>query len=303
MSGEIGLFGPYYKLAAQYGGVQLLEYLLTVTAGTSTVNKGLRVTLFNWAAHWNRADVVRFLYNLEREECPWDFSDWRSNNRLRVAQETSSLRLLKFIQEVLHIHQSRRTTVVNEQEHILREAARDNRLDTVAYLICQSTRADRNNGIDTVLHVPGDLFILLHAASSMGNVAVAEYLIQHGANPDWAIRPAAEYGQIDFVKVMLEAGRSIGRMTTAKAAAQGYWDIVLLLLDAGADVNEGTGKDSPLVQAIAREHTAMFNLLVKRGGNLYLNGTAQACVQRAKKDGLDSMLVLLAQHGVDVSDD
>jgi ankyrin repeat protein len=102
---------------------------------------------------------------------------------------------------------------------------------------------------------------------------------------------------------MLEAGRSIGRMTTAKAAAQGYWDIVLLLLDAGADVNEGTGKDSPLVQAIAREHTAMFNLLVKRGGNLYLNGTAQACVQRAKKDGLDSMLVLLAQHGVDVSDD
>jgi hypothetical protein len=96
---------------------------------------------------------------------------------LRDAQETSSLRLLKFIQEVLHIHQSRRTTVVNEQEHILREAARDNRLDAVTYLIRQSTRADRNNGIDTVLHVPGDLFTPLHAASSMGNVAVAEYLI------------------------------------------------------------------------------------------------------------------------------
>lgn len=55
-----------------------------------------------------------------------------------------------------------------------------------------------------------------------------------------------------------------------KAAAAGYIDIVRLLLDAGVDPNKTFNLEPkhPLVSAIAYEHTAMFALLVGRGGGI-----------------------------------
>jgi len=82
-----------------------------------------------------------------------------------------------------------------------------------------------------------------------------------------------------------------------------YLDVVRLLLDAGVDVNESIGKDSPLAGAIAAEHTALFEFLLERGADLRSPGTAEECVRRAKKDGLESMLLLLAKHGIDVNVD
>jgi ankyrin repeat protein len=87
----------------------------------------------------------------------------------------------------------------------------------------------------------------------------------------------------------------------SKASAGGYLDVVRLLLDAGVDANETIGPQSALVSAIAKEHTAMFTLLVERGADLYADGVAEACVQRAKDNGLHSMLLLLQAHGVDTA--
>lgn len=99
----------------------------------------------------------------------------------------------------------------------------------------------------------------------------------------------------------------------SEAAAKGYLDVVRLLLDAGVDA-DGTVEDetserylsalgraapSPLVGAILKEHTAMFNLLIELGADLHSGKTAEKCFRLAKTDGLESMLLLLKAHGVD----
>jgi ankyrin repeat protein len=87
----------------------------------------------------------------------------------------------------------------------------------------------------------------------------------------------------------------------AKGSKVSYLDIVRLLLDAGIDANETVGRRSPLVSAISLEHTAMFNLLLERGADLS-EDKAKRCVRKAKAkaQGLESMLRLLEERGVDV---
>jgi hypothetical protein len=76
--------------------------------------------------------------------------------------------------------------------------------------------------------------------------------------------------------------------------------VVRLLLDAGVDANEINGPKSPLVGAIAMEHTGMFTLLLERGADLHKDCEAAEWVHRTKKDGLESMLLLLQAYGVDI---
>jgi ankyrin repeat protein len=83
-----------------------------------------------------------------------------------------------------------------------------------------------------------------------------------------------------------------------KAAEGGYIEIVRLLLDSGVDPNETVGLANPLASAIAKEHTALFSLLIEREVDLNTDRVAKECVKRARKDGLDSMLLLLQARGI-----
>tara|TARA_R110002003_G_scaffold48_26_gene4179 strand:- start:21705 stop:22058 length:354 start_codon:yes stop_codon:yes gene_type:complete len=114
-----------------------------------------------------------------------------------------------------------------------------------------------------------------------GHTAIVEYLLAHGAGPEQTVAMASECGRLELVQRLLEGG---------------YLDVVRLLLDAGVDPNQTIGPKSPLASAIANEH---FTLLVERGAELHADGVAEECVRRARKDGLDSMLLLLQAHGVD----
>lgn len=295
---QLTLFGTCHRLAARFGGVQLLEYLLTVTAGSSPVNKSLRATLLGGASRFNRTDIVEFLYNFKREEAPWNLIAFNDRRNLQIAQTTSSLQLLKFVQgSLFQSFPFSETSWRSMGETRLIAAARENRLDTLAYNLRRESRDSEGRrimygGSARARNIP------LEGTSNAGNVAVAEYLIEHGADPDLAIPVAAEWGRTEFIRAMLQAGRATGN-AMGRAAAGGYWDIVQLLLDAGADVNASTGKVSPLAHAISREHTSVVKLLLDRGAELKFDGTAQECVRRAKKDGLDSMLALLEESGVD----
>ena len=136
MSAKTALFYPCHILAAHHGGARLLEYLLTVTAGTSPVNKSMRSMLLRFAARWGRVDIVKFLYDFQKEEAPWDLDDWRSKDcqDLQEAQKTSSLQVLNFVQDkLLRSFPSfgRRLKL----ETPLVTAARQNRLDTIAHII------------------------------------------------------------------------------------------------------------------------------------------------------------------------
>jgi hypothetical protein len=45
----------------------------------------------------------------------------------------------------------------------------------------------------------------------------------------------------------------------------------------------------------------IFTLLIERGANLYAQGVVKECAKRARKDGLESMLLLLQAHGVNIA--
>lgn len=135
----------------------------------------------------------------------------------------------------------------------------------------------------------------LRKACMRGHTAIVEYLLAHGAGPEQTVAMASECGRLELVQRLLEGGIP-PTDALPQASAGGYLDVVRLLLDAGVDPNQTIGPKSPLASAIANEH---FTLLVERGAELHADGVAEECVRRARKDGLDSMLLLLQAHGVD----
>jgi ankyrin repeat protein len=136
-----------------------------------------------------------------------------------------------------------------------------------------------------------------------GHIAIVEHLLACGAGTERTIEFAATWGHTKLVERLLELGISPTGGLPKAAAAAGYIDIVRALLEVGVDPNETFElvPKHPLVSAIAYEHTNMFTLLVERGADLHADGVAKACVHCARKDGLDSMLLLLQAHGVDVA--
>jgi ankyrin repeat protein len=289
------IFGCYDELAARYGSKRVLEFLLTI--GVPTINKGLRARLFQFAIRPGRADIVRFLYDFKREEVPWGFGNPSSSEAgiLYNAQMTPSLEVLKFVHELHKLYPNPRFlewALVNG----LSLCARAGRLDTIAYLIRRGAHPEGINDMGGPRYIGP-----IRCASVWGHVAVVEFLLEQGADPSVTIASAAEWGRTELVRRLLNAGITPVNALSG-AAAGGYLVIVQLLLDAGVDANESIGSESPLAGAIAKEQTAIFELLLERGADLHSKGTAEECVRRAKKDGLESMLMLLKAHGVDVGE-
>jgi hypothetical protein len=83
-----------------------------------------------------------------------------------------------------------------------------------------------------------------------------------------------------------------------RAATKGYGDIVEELLNAGADVKNGSHSLPP--HAIEHEHVVMFRLLVERGCDVKDPAAVAVCVKVAQEKGLDSMLELLREAGIEI---
>jgi ankyrin repeat protein len=90
-------------------------------------------------------------------------------------------------------------------------------------------------------------------------MAIVEYLLAHGAGSERTIAVASEWERTEVVQKLLEAGITPER-ALSKASEGGYLDIVRLLLDAGVDLEKDAVSTSALANAIASEHTEMFNL-------------------------------------------
>ena len=145
-------------------------------------------------------------------------------------------------------------------------------------------------------------------------MSLVELLLDKGADSNYTLDAAVVYGRAELLKMLLDRGTKISDALIEEDSSGKparllsnfrwgpYLDVVRLLIDAGVDVDESIGKESPLAWAIAAEHTALLNFLLERGANLHSPGTAEECVRRAKQDGLESMLSLLEQHGVNVED-
>lgn len=141
----------------------------------------------------------------------------------------------------------------------------------------------------------------IRSACIYGHEDIVECLLANGAGPEKTIATASEWGRTALVRRLLEVGIASGNALFG-ASAGGYLAIVRLLLDAGVNPNEDAASKCAYANAIANEHTQMFNLLIERGADIPLEGVAEQCVERTKKEGLESMLMLLESHGVNTAD-
>jgi hypothetical protein len=127
---------------------------------------------------------------------------------------------------------------------------------------------------------------------------------------------AAGVGNAQVLQVLLDYTAPLGRIPglMSHAAAGGHLDVVKMLVEQGYNINEpgdrfpANGRrlwnfphalPPPIVSAIELEHVPMFRYLRDAGARFGQEICGQA-VGRAKAYGLESMLELLAQEGVDV---
>ncbi|KAJ7291478.1 hypothetical protein C8J57DRAFT_1458321 [Mycena rebaudengoi] len=122
----------------------------------------------------------------------------------------------------------------------------------------------------------------LHAASAIGDIAVVQFLIEHG------------------VDVNLEGGK-YGTALRA-ASAKGKAEVVQLLLDNGADVNlQGGHYGTALHAASAQGDITVMQLLLNNGADVNLLGRHyETALQAASAKGDAEVVQLLLDHGADV---
>lgn len=148
-------------------------------------------------------------------------------------------------------------------------------------------------------HSPSDAEIRpLICSCKNGHLGVVKLLLDRNVDTSRpALEVAARHGHYAIVRILLDHGAELGE-AISEAVAKGYRDIVEILLDHGTDPNNGSR--SSLVSAIKHEHEAMFQLLVKKGGESIHPDTCLTCVKVAKEEGLESMLELLREYDMDV---
>lgn len=283
-----------------------------MTNEASIASPDLKSELVKFAAKAGRIETVRFLCNFRSEEWPWPFEgDIKAMRRyLRdILMGIWNPQVWDFIDNLLVSHGSH-SALSDMLEHKLSTCARVNYLNMAVHLV----------GLGPDTEEPPSWFLggvytsAIGYAAMRGCLPLVELLLDKGANSEHNLATAVVYGRAKLLNVLL--GRGIKTSDAMVGSRQSpepaqllsnfkfgpYLDVVRLLLDAGVDVNGSIGKESPLAWAIAAEHTALFKFLLERGANLHSPGTAEECVRRAKQDGLESMLSLLEQHGVNVKD-
>lgn len=287
--GGILIFGRLVDLASKYGGKDVLACLMTT--GVMTVNQELRWAFLRRAAEDGRADIFCFVRDFKREEVPWDFSveaGFRGQFPIMLL-DTPSLGVLKAVE----CFRKQCTDVRHDAwwHSFLGRAVRGGQLETVKYAIQMGAHPEGVSIMGDRGNAP------MRDACEWGHTPIVEYLLGLGMKTKGMTAIAVAEGHIGLVRRLLKLDPAPPD-ALSKAAAQGRLDMVRLLLDAGVDVDETGGSKSPLAIAVSREHKAMFELLIERGVNIHAKGIADECLECARRDGLESMLLLLEAHGV-----
>jgi hypothetical protein len=294
------IFQHPLQLAAAYGNNEVLECLMTTNQ--LTIDRTVRSSLFVAAAKIGRFAAVRFLYEFKRIEMPWQFGQSRPEEERTALDEclnTPSLEVWEFIHELRDIYAIPSTIIYPRMDSSLRKALRAGNTTMVQHLLERGALASEYSEWhgQLVQDAPFDEA----CKGGIASIHSIELLIKHGADPNVTIAAAASKGQTTLVRRLLDRG-IVPVSALSVAAAGPYFDTVRVLIDAGVDVNEEIGSRSPLASAIGLEHTELFKFLIEHGADITSPGTAEECVKRARKYGLESMLCLLKECSVDVGD-
>jgi hypothetical protein len=271
-------------------------------------------------------DTVRFLFNLRTEEEPWGFGAATTRHELGYrpltkALNTSRPEVWEYIVKLREEYPPPQHPITWRKNPLTKHGPIDERMLTSALHRCAregwTTMARYLIGIGACMHESESWGRPIIACCKHGYTTTVQVFLDYDTDPNHrldttgAIAAAASCGHTSTVRLLLTYGAS-PEGALAQAAHRGYLGIVELLLDHGAspdgviELNEHkvkTGELIPLVAALELEHVRMFHLLLERGASFIDQEAGLKCAKVAKENGLDSMLDLLKENGVDVDAD
>ncbi|KAF2746952.1 hypothetical protein M011DRAFT_477773 [Sporormia fimetaria CBS 119925] len=291
----VPLYGPFVEIAAQYAEEAVLHLLLTIVSVDDFWQ--FRQNLLLNIAYFGRADAYRSVNTFRRDDTGPEDDTVYDRIALSIAKYASSLELVEYCRSLCtcdHVDCLEQTWTYTQRENMLIRSIEDCQCVGLASLLLQLHCKESAGGL-----APG-LEKALELASEKGYRELVELLLNHGGDTDRAMSGAAAYGHIDLVRMLLERGAS-PRFALLEGAIGGYFDIVKLALSVGG-AKELDGNHWRLLAraAIAYENAAMFGTFIEHG--MVLDKVAgRECAWMAKEQGLDSMLDLLEEHGVEAN--
>ncbi|KAF2873683.1 ankyrin repeat-containing domain protein [Massariosphaeria phaeospora] len=287
------LFGNPVQHALRHGSLDMVKLFPRVYSNSNHLHEAARNGSFDCFKHLYDIDTVNFAAHGTPN--PWRFEYSSSIDRRSSALETwlftPSIDVFKYVMEIRQTSEEWKGPL-NEGllARLMTNYAATGKATMARYIL-----HEHNAPVDVLAlwkkHTP-----LLRACHN-GQTEMVQLLINLGAKTKGAVELAAAGGHEQTVRTLLDHGAEVSGAVLSNPAKLGRISMVRLLLDNGADPNEGS--PNALVTAIALEHKAMFNLLLERGAVLSKE-VGEECVKRAKADGLESMLVFLEEIGVDI---
>ena len=117
----------------------------------------------------------------------------------------------------------------------------------------------------------------LITASECGNEKAVEFLLNNGANPNHCSSTCplivasgySSYKKSKMAKMLLKKGASVNNKSLANASRSGNYDVAVLLIDHGADVNmKDYYGQTPGHEAALSGEVEILKLLISKGANL-----------------------------------
>ncbi|KAJ3040580.1 hypothetical protein HDV00_010760 [Rhizophlyctis rosea] len=145
----------------------------------------------------------------------------------------------------------------------------------------------------------------LLVAVSRGDLAIVNLLLKGGADArargGRILLEAVDAGCADVLKALLDCGgRAVinnnDGIALREAARYGSWDLVNVLLDAGADIH--SGNDEVLVQAVRTLNMSRIKWYIKKGANVRARDD-EALISAAYRGNV-GIIKLLIEAGADV---
>lgn len=306
--------------ASAFCNKALIEKLLV--AGCSLETQDVKYyTLLQIAAMYNTKDVVQYLsergmsdlleteeyvsienasaYNVKHDTFSY-IASHRNKGEVKVDKDTlliaareGNLSLIKAAEKQIK--------AMNDEEtyYFVTEMIGGNQMDSLSYML--------DLGLDVNLEHEGTTF-LKAAALHHNNTDVVRWLLDNGANAKKGniITSAVMGGNIKTIELLLQKGANVngeesifrkGDTPLRQAVLYGRMDIIRLLLEYGADLEEVVEEDDNTVLLVAVENRSynVVKLLKEAGADCtYKNAEGETALSCAKTLGETKMMEILS---------